>query len=76
MTLLGDTTPSQSDPWSNGNEKVLRISQSPNIIEASPSDCSMSYPGHLWGESYPIYRDAVGIFYSSSLLSWIILVRA
>ena len=46
-TLSGATTPGQSGPGSNGNERVLHISQSSSITEASPSDCLMSYPGHL-----------------------------
>ena len=48
--LSGATTPGQSEPWSNGNEKVLRIPQSSSIAGTSPSDCLVSYPGH---GSYP-----------------------
>ena len=33
----------------NGNEGVLHIPQSPSITGTSPSDCLMSYPGHLLG---------------------------
>ena len=51
-TLSGATTPSQSGPGSNGNKGVLCIPQSSSITEASPSDCLVSYPGHLLGESY------------------------
>ena len=45
-TLLGVTTPGQSGPGSNGNERVFYI---PQIFKAGtlPSDCLMSYPGHL-----------------------------
>ena len=32
---------------------VLRIPQSSSITGASPSDCLVSYPGHLLGEIYP-----------------------
>ena len=52
-TLLSATTPSRSGPGSDGNEGVLCILQSSSITEASPSDCLVSYAGHLLGESYP-----------------------
>ena len=46
--------PGQSGPWSNGNEEVLLIPQSPSITGTSPSDCLVSYLGHLLGSgSYP-----------------------
>ena len=38
-----------SGPGNNGNEGVLRILQSSNITGTLPSDCLMSYPGHLLG---------------------------
>ena len=47
--LSGATTSGQSGPWSNGYEGVLRISQSSRLTETSPSDCLMSYLGHLFG---------------------------
>ena len=48
------TTSGQSRPGSDGNKGALRIPQSSRIIEASPSNCLVKYPGHsLWrGESY------------------------
>ena len=49
-TLSGTTTLGQSGPGSNGNEGVLLIPQS-SKAGASPSDCLMSYLGHL-EESY------------------------
>ena len=52
-TLLGATTPGLIGTGSDGNEGVLRISQSSSITRTSPSDCLVSYPGHLFGESYP-----------------------
>ena len=52
-TLSSATTLGQSEPGSDGNEGVLCIPQSSSITEASPSDCLVSYPGHLLGESYP-----------------------
>ena len=52
--LSGVTTPGQSDPRGNGNERVLRITQRFSVAGASPSDCFVSYPGHsLGGGSYP-----------------------
>ena len=38
-TLSGATTPGQSEPESDDNEKVLCIPQSSCITGASPSDC-------------------------------------
>ena len=68
-SLIGNlsdaTTPSQSEPGSDGNKGVLRIPQSSSIIGTSPSDCMVSYP---MGGVLPIYRDAVGIFYSPNRL--------
>ena len=46
-TLSGATTPGQSGPRSNGNEEVVHIPQSSSITGASPSDCLVSYLGHL-----------------------------
>ena len=62
--ISGATTPAQSGPGSEGNEVVLRISQNSSITRTSPSDCLMSYPGHLLEGVLPLYRDAVGVFYS------------
>ena len=45
-TLSGATTPGQSEPGSDGNERVLRIFYNSSITGASPSDCLMSYPGN------------------------------
>ena len=41
------------------------------IIGASPSDCLMSYTRHSWGWVLPLYRDAVGVFYSHGRLGFI-----
>ena len=62
-TTVGANTPGQSGAGSDGNEEVLCIPQSSSITEASPSDCLVSYTGHLFGESYPA---GVGIFYGLS----------
>ena len=63
--LLGDTTPGQSGPRSDGNKEVLRIPQSSSFTGASPSDCLVSYLEHLiWLGSYhsaekqPVYSTA------------------
>ena len=44
-----------SEPGSDGNEGICCIPQSSSITEASPSDCLVSYPGHLlgWGDFHP-----------------------
>ena len=49
--LLGATIPGQCGPGSNVKEGVLHIPQSCSITGNSPSDCLVSYPGHLlvWG---------------------------
>ena len=68
MTPSGAITPGQSGPGSNGNEWVLCIPQS-SKARALPSDCWMSYIRHWFGVgSYPLSRDAVGVFYSPSWL--------
>ena len=69
----GATSPSQSGPASNGNEGALLIFQRYRITGTSPSDCLVSYPGHLLLEVLLLYRDAVGAFYSSSRLGNILL---
>ena len=52
----GTTTLGQSRPGSNGNEGVLHIPKSTSITAASPSDCLVSYPGHLLGGLTPLQR--------------------
>ena len=49
----GATTPGQSVPRSDGNERVLHIPQSLRTTGAWPSNCLVSYPGHSLGESNP-----------------------
>ena len=46
-TLLGDTTPGQSGPGSNGNKRILYIPQS-SRTGASSSDCFVSYQDTRW----------------------------
>ena len=56
-TLSDATTPGQSGPGSDGNEKVLHIPQSSSITGSSPSDCLVSYPEHfLGGGLIPLQR--------------------
>ena len=40
--------------------------KAPALLEPSPSDCLVSYPGHSLGGVLPLCREAVGVFYSSS----------
>ena len=51
--LSGTTTLSQSGHGSDGNKGILGIPQSSSITRASPSDCLVTYPGHMLEESYP-----------------------
>ena len=67
-TLSGTTTKSQSGPGSDGNKGVLSIPQSSSITGASPSDCSVSYPGHLLGGSYPSAE--MQSIYSTAPIYW------
>ena len=53
--LSGATTPGQSGAGSDGNEKVLHISQSSSITGISPSDCLESYPS---AEKWSVYSTA------------------
>ena len=58
----------QSGPGSNGNEGVLYIPQSSSITGNSPSDCLVSYPGHLLGVSSP-YAEEQSV-YSTAPADW------
>ena len=49
----------------NGNEGVIHIPQS-FTTEASPSDCLMSYPGHLLGGGVTPLQSV----YSTALADW------
>ena len=66
-TLSAATTSGQSEPGSDGNERVRRILQSFSITGTSPSDFLVLYLGDLL-RVIPLYREAVGVFYSSSRL--------
>ena len=67
--ILSDaTTPGQSEPGSNGNERILHIPQS-SKTEVSLSEDLMSYPGHLlWWESY--LSAEIHSVYPSALADW------
>ena len=58
------TTQGLSGPGSDGSEGVLHIPQSSSITGTSPSDCLVSYSGHLLEGVLTLYRDAVSVFYS------------
>ena len=51
-TLSSAITPGLSGPESDGNERVLHISQCSSITGTSPSYCFVAYLGHSLGESY------------------------
>ena len=61
---------------SNGYEEVLYIAQSSSITRALPSDCLISYPGHLLGREgeLPLCRDVVYVFYIPSQLGCIYIL--
>ena len=70
--LSGATTVGQSGPGTDGNEGVLHIPQSSSITGNSPSDCLVSYAGHLLEErSYP--TAAVQSVYFTAPADWVIL---
>ena len=52
MTLSGATTPGQSGPGNEDCEGVLFIPQISSITGASPSDCTVTYLGQSFEESY------------------------
>ena len=59
-------TSGYSGPGSYGKEGVLRIPQSSSIIETSPSDCLVPYPGRSLRGILPLCREAISIFYSAT----------
>ena len=69
-TLSGATTPGQSRPGSNGNERVLHIPQSFRI-RALPSDALVSYPRHLSLDALVSYpgHSLVGSYPSAEMQS-------
>ena len=71
ISPLDRTNLGQSVPRSNVNKEVLHIPQSSSFTRASPSECLVSYPGHLF--FLPLCRDAVSVFDGSSQLGYIFL---
>ena len=72
-TLSGATTPGQSGPGSDGNERELCIPQSLSITGTSSSDCLVSYGGDtLMGGSYPSAE--MWSVYSTASADWAIQV--
>ena len=60
--LPSTPTPAQSGNGSNG------ILETSSISGASPSDCFVSNPGHLLGESYP--SEVMESVYSAAPADW------
>ena len=54
-TLSSATTPGQSRPGSDSNERVFHIPQNSSITGASLSECLVSYPGHSLKEMLSVY---------------------
>ena len=54
--LSGANTPGQSWPGRDDDEGVFHIPQSSSITGTSPSDCLVSYPGHLLGEGLTLMQ--------------------
>ena len=73
-TLSDATSPVQRGSRSYGNERVLCVSQSFSLPEATTSDCLVSYPGDslLGGESYS-YIEMHSV-YSTVLVDWAMYV--
>ena len=67
-TLSGASTPGQIGPCSDGNEQLLRISQSSSITGTSTSNCLVSLSGHSGSEVLPLCRKAVSVFHSPNQL--------
>ena len=62
----------QSRPGSDGNEEVLRIPQSSSIAGTSPSDCLVSYLGHLLGGGSYLSAEKQSV-YSTAPANWAII---
>ena len=66
-TLSGSTHSGPEWTWERW-KRVSHIPQSSSITGASLSDCLMSYPIHLLGESYPSAEKQT--VYSTALANW------
>ena len=60
--LSSATTPGHSGSESKGNEGVLCIPQSSSITGTSPSDCLVSYPGHLLGRGSYLSAEVQSVY--------------
>ena len=69
-TLSGATTSGQSRPGSDGNERVLRISQSSIISGASQSDYLISYPEPSLGSGSYLFAE-IQLVYSIAPADWV-----
>ena len=68
---MGATTPDHnSGPGSNGIEEVLCIPRSSSITRISPSDCLVSYPGHLLGVGGSYLSAGMQSMYSTAPADW------
>ena len=69
--LISDvTTSDQRGPGNNGNEGVLHIPQNSSITVTSPSDCLVSYPGHLLGVVRSYISAEMKLVYSTAPADW------
>ena len=69
ISPIGASTRGKSGPGSNTNKGILHIPQSPSITGTSPSDCLVSYRGHLLMRRVLLLSsEVVGIFYNPSRL--------
>ena len=67
-TLSGGTSLGQSGPGSDRNKGVIYIPERSSITGASPSNCLVSYPGHLLRESYSSAKKQ--LVYSATSADW------
>ena len=72
-TLSDATTLGQNGPRSNGNEEVHCIPKNSSIIGTSPSNCLVSYPGHLLGVGYYPSAEVQSVYFTAPA-SWAIII--
>ena len=68
MALSDATIPDLSGSGSNGDDGVLRIPKSPTLLEPHHQIVLCHKQDTRWGGFLPLYRGAVGVFYSPSRL--------
>ena len=64
------TIPGYCGPGSDGNEGVLRITQSSSITGSSTLDCLMSYQDTLWGSFTALQRCSLCILQPQQNTEW------